>query len=216
MSKRSFIIAVVLGAVAITVVAPSVVAERVEVTPFIGYRWGGAFKGGNYDLMDVLLGDNLKFDAAPNFGIIVDIKLKKTVQLEIFYDRQQTHLVWENPRTGTDTTITDMSVNYLQAGVLFETRRDQWRPFAVITIGASIFDPQGGFDAETRFSGGFAVGTKYFFNNRWGLRIQSRLMSTWMWSSGDVFTGPDGNSYTHPSDTYSAQIDISGGVVIRI
>lgn len=211
MFKRALILAFLLtGAL-----ASPLPAQRGEVTPFIGYRWGGEFNGGNYDPTDAAFSDNLSFNSGPEFGLIVNVKIKRNMQLEFVYDRQQTELVWENTRDGTDSTLTDMSVTYIQGGILVQKPYDQWRPFLVITIGASVFDPQGGYDAETRFSGGFALGTKYYFNNRWGLRIQSRLMSTWVWSQGDIFTGPDGNSYTLPSDTYTAQVDLSGGVIIR-
>ena len=37
------------------IVQPAVVhSQRYELTPFVGYRWGGEFKGGNYYVGDEL------------------------------------------------------------------------------------------------------------------------------------------------------------------
>ena len=75
------------------------------------------------------------------------------------------------------------------------------------------YNPKGDFESRLRFSGGLAIGTKYFISESIGLRLQSRLMGTVI-NNADVLCDVFGCFVA--GGTYMVQIDFSGGLIIAI
>jgi hypothetical protein len=181
-------------------------AQRFEVTPFSGYRFGGGFKDVSSSTGDILVGD-LDISNALNLGLVADVALGETIMLELLFDRQDTEL------TNRDEPVLDSKVNYYHIGLLFRGR-SKVEPFFGVTTGATHFQAADDVEDELRGSMGLVLGGRTFFNDLVGLRFQSRFMVTYMGSNDQTFCDPLG-CYSQLSDTIMRQIDLSAGVIFR-
>jgi len=166
-----------------------------------------------------IAGEDLEIDDGFNFGLITDITLVPGVQLELIAERQSTGMQVDSVGV-QKIPLFDLYLYYLHGGVIWEVNRsyeNKLRPLAGISAGATVFDPKGGDrPSEARFSVGILLGLKYFPGDRFGLRAQTRLMSTYMSKGENLFCNDNGECYTIPETSYMTQIDISGGIIVPI
>jgi hypothetical protein len=76
---------------------PEARAQKVEITPFVGYQFGGevAVRNGNLRISDDV-----------NYGLILDVTVNRTGQVEASYTRQDTRLVFDEFRVGSVRSMT--------------------------------------------------------------------------------------------------------------
>jgi hypothetical protein len=184
---------------------------KLEITPFVGYRFGGSFDDDETD-------ENYDLENDSSVGLIVNFPSKNNTEWEIYYSKQSTEI-----RTGdlfSNTKVLDMDVEYLQIGgtYLFE-REKEFQPYFVATIGAARFDPSGAnTSSDTFFAFSAGGGWKYFPDKRVGLRLDGRFIGTLIDSDTDIFcqTGPNGAEclVSNKSDVLW-QFELQAGVVFR-
>jgi hypothetical protein len=148
-------------------------AHRFEITPIAGYRLEGDFDARSDDVFDRDL--NVQVDASAAFGLIVDIPLAPSWQLEILANRQSSEFVVDRGLLTPSSTLGDVDLTILQAGLLFQWGRGQVNPFITVAAGLTRIDPQ--FDdlsSDDRFSTSFGGGVKIFFSENVGLRLEAR------------------------------------------
>ena len=190
-------------------VPQSAVGQNVEITPLGGWQFGGGVstRDGELDIQ-----------GAPSFGIAVDIQVRGDMgQVELVYSRQQTELDLRDQATGVRTTLFDMTVQYLQAGGLFQVRRGRTYPFVTLTLGATNFNPDGpGVSSEWRFSGIFGAGAKVFLSDQIGVRLQSRLLFTSMDTGSSLFCSQPGGCSVGLYGAAMAQAEFTAGLIFAL
>lgn len=176
-------------------------AADVEVSPLLGYRFGGQFH-------EETLDRDVDLKEAATFGLAVDVEYSPDKMVEVFYSRQSTSI--------EDTSL-DLDVEYFQVGGVAEFTQDNYTPYAVGTVGATRFSPDGGFDSETRFSLTFGGGVKWFFNERWAARVEGRAYFTIFDSDAEVFCVSSGGAAClfRVSGSVVWQIEALAGVTFR-
>ena len=102
------------------------------------------------------------------------------------------------------------------AGIQFHGPYFPTQPFLAITFGATRFDPKNDLQAETRFSGSFALGLKRYFNQKIGLRFEGRLFSTYIDNGDDYFCDEDDQCYRYQKSTNMTQYSLTGGFLITL
>ena len=116
----------------------------------------------------------------------------------------------------------DLNVWYLQVGGTYEAlgrTADGPRPFALGTLGMSLFDPGSGdpdHDSEYGFAGIFGGGVKIpLASGRMGLRLQARVLINALFNgSGSLWCGP-GGCYAGAGGSFGpVQFDFGGGLTI--
>ena len=160
---------------------------RLEVTPFAGYRLGGSF-----DAEDNTAGVDVDIDDHSSYGLIVNWPAEENTEWEVYLSRQSTSLDTGNLFEPGEAVLDDLDITYLQAGgtYLFEGNR-AW-PFIVATIGASRFEPDDNeFDSETFFSFGIGGGYKIAPTSRLGLRLEGRVLGSYLGGDSAVFCRSD-------------------------
>ncbi len=186
-------------------------AQTFEVTAFGGIRLGGDF---TYNTFNSLASTKVDVANTPNFGVILDVTMNDYTQLEILFDHQGSELTAENPPPGLENIpVIDLSIDYYQVGGLYQRPEGDARPFLAVTLWAAHLNPKGDFENRWRFSGGMAVGVKYFFSESVGFRLQSRLMGTVI-NNANVLCDVFGCFVA--GGNYMVQIDFSGGLIIAI
>lgn len=114
-----------------------------------------------------------------------------------------------------------MTVEYLQIGGLLDFRQSEFSrvaPFFATTIGATRFAPDGnsGLGDEWRFSVALGGGLKVaLLGERLGLRLQARLLTTFLSSESTIFCPGNGQcQFTIHDTTATFQGEGSAGVFV--
>jgi hypothetical protein len=190
-------------------------AQKVELTPFLGWAFGGTFK--NVNVPSGTGVNRLDIANSPDYGLIVDFTLAPQIQIELLGQWQRSRLKTHDNVTGGDRDIIDpLTVAYYHVGIVFQTPRSELKKpqgFFAITGGASNFSGEGA-ESETRFSMGGAIGGKWFMSERLGVRLQSRIMVSYFASTSELFCDPGGICYQIPANSFLPQLDISAGLIV--
>lgn len=147
--------------------------DAFEITPFIGYRWGGTIFASETELF------NRNVDVAPsaNFGATFGIPLGGSgMKLELMADRQSSELETDSGLFDPTGGVADIDVTYLHAGLQIPFARSRnATPYAVVSAGIANLDPQlAGVSAENRFSASAGIGVKIPMNRALSARIEGR------------------------------------------
>jgi Outer membrane protein beta-barrel domain len=174
-------IARVIGAAALLAGATQTLADDAaagynafEITPFVGYMFGGEFE-------DPVDGADRDLDSATNVGVILDYAIESWRQYELLYSMQSTQLEGVAP--------VDMDVQYLQIGgaVSYE-ESTRVIPYFGMTVGATHFSPdETGLDDETRLSFSVAGGVRVPITEHIGVRFDARAFVTLLDTDGEIF-----------------------------
>ena len=176
-------------------------AQSVQLTPFVGYAYGGS-------VWDSVHENDYSFDASLAYGGAINFSISQSWRFEVLYSRQETQLSGEGLSPAFDVTIE----RYL-AGFQEEKGEGNIRWFGTFWLGATRFVPGlSGYDAETRFGGGVGLGVKSFFSKNVGLRLEARGFYTLVKGEGGVFC-VNGNCLFAFSGSGLWQGDLSGGLI---
>ena len=154
-----------------------------EVTPFVGYRFGGDF-----DLDSTTGGDavNVDLNDDASYGIGLGIYRDATSFYEFFYSRQDADL----DTGGTSLGSVDLKTEYLHFGGTLLYPLERWLvPYLSLTIGATRFDPQsgGGYDSETKFSASLGGGLRFPITENFATTLALRGYFTFVDSDTEIF-----------------------------
>jgi opacity protein-like surface antigen len=142
-------------------------AQRIEVTPFGGYRVGGS-------IAEVDAGEVVDDDGGPSLGVIVDVVfggLSDGLKVEGVFSRETTDL---EVRTGIfdPPASVRVEVDQLQVGGVQDLSYGRVRPFLAGLLGITRYAVPG--DTEVRFSLGVGAGVKFYATRNLGLRLDAR------------------------------------------
>lgn len=177
--------------------------EKIELTPFIGFRTGGGFtvgdSGAGFDIGD-----------STSYGGLVDFNLNKNnFKLELLYSHQSSDV---DTKGLIPIELSDLTVDYYQAGALQEVGDPKSRLFVSVLLGATRFAPAS-FDSTTKFSASIGGGLKLLPSRHVGLRFDARGYVTFVNGSSGVFcTG--GTCLLRYSGSVLWQGDFTGGLIL--
>lgn len=144
-----------------------------ELTPFIGYRWGGTI----FADQAFIFGEDVDVAPSASLGASLGIPLGDTgMKLELMANRQSSELETAGGLFEPDNEVADIDVTYLHAGlqIPFAQSRNAM-PFFVVSAGLANLDPQlNGISAENRFSASAGLGVKVPMSRALSLRLEGR------------------------------------------
>jgi hypothetical protein len=147
--------------------APGIWGDRVQLAATYGYLFG----------VTSATRSSAGFDGGPSYGLAVDGRLPLGFLVEFSFTWLPTELTF-SPPTGRSWDLSAMDVYYSQIGFQKELTTGQIRPFASLSIGATVFDPHRSSSNEWRFGSALAGGVKFIPSDHVGIRLQARLLST--------------------------------------
>lgn len=208
---------VLLLIVLCVIVQPAAVrSERFELTPYVGYAWGGEFKGGTYFVGDEVAVSDLQVNDSPTYGLYFSYAAAPTVFLELMLEAQPTSLASKGNSEVPDTTLFDLSLYFIHGGLLFEfgnAERELFRPFFGFMLGMTRLDPEGSRSSETQFSGSLSLGFKSTITELIAVRVQGRYSVTFLGQGAKYFCDENDQCQSYPAATYLTQGDVSLGLV---
>jgi len=192
---------------------------RVVITS--GYQLGGAVDETEQEEGVFQWNDALGISGSAVFGSALGFRLSDKLEIELSWDRQFSRL---NFYKGTGSGVEDRTVNklsnlkvdYLLAGLIYDWSDQSLRPFAGIMAGIVRMIPNENFDTEARFTLAPLIGIRLSLNHFLTLRAHSRFMITPV-SAGKLFQSRNENSfeYFHLEDSFMIQYQIGIGLSIK-
>jgi len=215
MTMRNRWIAFAGALVALTWSAVPATAQthKVELTPFVGYMFGGEVNVWNGSM-------SVKDDM--NYGLVLNFVLNRQGELQASYTRMDTELVYDEWKVGKRPIYTT-SVNVWQFGGQYRFNPTATvRPFFSGTLGFTYYsvgdqldDDAPQMSNETFFSMVFGGGVKIFPSERIGIRLAGHLYSTIL-SSGSGFWCGTGGCGVGLSGWGFWQGDVQAGLTIAM
>jgi len=175
-----------------------------EVTPYVGYRFGGSFK-----LIDT--GTQADVNSHVSYALALDLSTNEATQYELFYSRQSTTI------SGQSLAQSDMTVEYLHVGgTLLLENSQHFLPYLIGGVGATRFSPASPLGRNsTDFSASLGAGLRIPFNPHFSLRLEARGFATILNSNGAIFCRSDqsgGVCRIHERGSSFIQGDLLAGV----
>jgi hypothetical protein len=189
--------------------------DSVQISVFAAYRFGGEFDSVGFedDFFDDLI--DIEVDDGAGLGVALDVRLSGGLFLELWASRQETELVENEGLFLPTEALFDLDVDYYHAGLLYEWRPGQVRPFFAVSIGATRFSPDAaGLVDLIRPSFSLGGGVKMMFSESVGLRLDGRLISTVVEADDDEFCDRRRFCYDFDDDVYFYQAEARAGVVV--
>lgn len=170
---------ILIGLIALTfpllALAQSAPRGVIEITPTIGYRWGGEISNGETDLLPY----DVDVDEGESFGLMLNFPLTRGLQLELFHDRQSTRLVREHGLFETADDWADVDIDYTHIGVLYQWHTRTVLPYVAGSAGIGHIAPDiAGARSEDRFSMSLGGGIKIPISDHFAVRLDARQFFT--------------------------------------
>jgi hypothetical protein len=161
--------------------APQVVAQTVEIAPFIGYRFGG-------DFYELRTNQPVDTDGGRSYGLIGNVRIDRDLFFEAFFTHQEEHVTVPSNLASPSNRVR-VTVNHFHAGGLRELQPGRVRPFLTGTIGLTHYEAEG--DDEVRFSLAAGGGVKLYPTRHLAVRFDGRVFATIVDADGDaLFCSP--------------------------
>lgn len=155
-----------------------------ELTPFVGYRWGGTI----FADQSFLFNDDVDVAPSANFGVSFALPLGDSgMKLELMANRQASQLQTGSGLFEPNNEVADIDVTYLHAGLQFPFAQSRnATPYAIVSAGLANLDPHGsGVSSENRFSASAGVGVKFPMSQALSLKIEGRGYYTQLEDNSD-------------------------------
>jgi|WetSurMetagenome_2_1015567.scaffolds.fasta_scaffold265356_2 hypothetical protein len=182
-------------------------AQRIELSPFIGYETGSTI----YTSLGYLyIGDGM------DYGGSLDINIGRNRYAEISYSHMMTKV---NVDDGyNERFLYDLGVNYYSIGILQETKPlSKISPYGLFTLGWVNYNPQTeDISGENKMHFSFAGGIKIKASERVGLRLQARLLMPVFYAGANFNAGTGGTSANISSTSVAFQGDFTAALVFII
>jgi hypothetical protein len=191
--------------IALLVAGTPLSAQGIEIAPFGGYRFGG-------DLFEIAAGRPLDEDGASALGIVVDFPLWSGFQIEGLASRQEAQVLVPALLPGALVRM-QISVDQWQGGALQEFTDGPIRPFLSSTFGLTRYASD--VDSEIRFALGAGGGVKLFPSSHIGLRLDGRVMATFLDAGGTALACRPGACLVALHVNAVWQAEFSAGVVFK-
>lgn len=147
--------------------------NAVDLTPFIGYRYGGTLFADQSNLFN----QNVDIESSANYGVSLGIPVNPYgVKIELLASRQNTHFTNGNGLFSPNSNLGDIDITYYQAGVMFPFAQSRSAmPYVSVTGGLANLDPAGSnASSSNRFAASAAIGVKIPLQRNLSLRIEER------------------------------------------
>ena len=192
--------------------AQSLGIQGLEVTPFIGGRFGGTFEIQPEGAAEV----PASLKDAVSFGVTAGVRFDDLSLIEFRWTRAKSELRLDtgvNPLTASlgDVTLNQFHVDFTREFTLEDV--NGLRPFLMVSLGATHLGAAN--DSFTRFSFGLGTGLKLFLRPKLGVRVQAQWLPIWVEPEMRAFACGGGSCITVLSGRLAQQFEVSAGPVFH-
>lgn len=177
--------------------------DRFEVTPFIGYTWGGTI----FADQTFIFTQDVDVKSSANLGVNFGIPLGDSgMKLELMANRQSSELESGSGLFDPTRGVADIDITYLHAGLQIPfARQRNLTPYVIVSAGIGNLDPQiAGVSNETRFSASAGIGVKAPISDNVAFRFEGRGFYTALEDQSDCRIC----DYYYNRDFYQGQVNL--------
>ncbi len=190
--------------------APALAAqERLTITPFTGWVFGGTANTRD---------GRLHIKETADYGVNVDLPYRgsRTTWMRFSFSTYDTTVEEKADLTGVSRDLFDMRVDHYQLGGTKVINEGRIQTYGMGTFGVTHFSPRdSSYSSETRFSMHFGLGMEVMFSKYLGLNLQGRLLLPFNYYSGSLFCGGGACSIAVSGASSLMQADMTVGLVMR-
>jgi len=185
-------------------------AVSFEVTPFVGIRTTGEFD----DIAATVPIREVEIDSGTSYGLTFGVEFNENWQAELLFSTQTSDFT-ATPNTGPRVDLGEIDTTVIHVGGVyqFKTEDDPWRPIVTFSLGSTNFDPED-FGDDSKFSLSLGGGAKYRFNDRLGLKLLGRWITTEINDDDEIYCGAFG-CYVVEDSNFLNQFEFTAGLAIR-
>ena len=199
-SKAFFIVVLLFGMMVLVPVLGW--AQKIEITPMVGWQWSAKVQGSNVEL---------DFGNNANFAAYVGYQAIPGMFVEFSYTIMKTTGIINRPLS--DEQLGDTYFHYFLIGTTKYFGENRLQPFVLGSLGVSWIDLKDNatYDDAVLFALAFGGGLKAYITKSIGIRLQGRLLmpisfnGVWLGTGGLGLTG-----------NVLLQGDFSAGLVIGL
>jgi hypothetical protein len=198
----------IFGLLAILPTASARAQDRpVEIAPFAGIQFGGSVQSQP---------GRLEIEPDLNYGVIVDVRVRKDATIQMLYGRQDTTLEFVSSNLFFPRRVrAGLAVEYYHLGGAVEFGEGRLRPYFSLTVGATRFDPKvEDVGSEWRFSIGSGLGVKTWMSPRFGFRAEARVWPTFLQTSGGFLCSLPGGCLAEVEADFLTQASATAGFFV--
>ena len=149
------------------------VRDSFEITPFVGYRWGGTI----FADQTFIFGQDVQVEPSASLGVGFAIPVGGSgMKLELMGNRQSSQLESGGGLFEPGGELADIDITYLHGGLQIPFARSRnATPYFVVSAGLASLDPQvRGLSSENRFSASAGLGVKAPISDVLSIRLEGR------------------------------------------
>ena len=159
---------------------------------------------------DIYLKDN------PDFGLGLAFHVKDELNAEVSWSMQNTSADFRTFE-GEKIFLSDATIHHFLAGAVYEPGEGNIKPIGLVSVGATLLHPiDKKYENAVRFTIALGVGGKFYVDNRWGIRLQARLILPMQFNEGGFWCSTGSCGTYIGSWTEFIQGDFSGGIFVRL
>ncbi|MEM1177117.1 MAG: outer membrane beta-barrel protein [Acidobacteriota bacterium] len=178
------ILSVALAALTFGLDLPAQAETEWEITPTIGYRFGGEFESDFFDFFS-----DFELEDSSSYGVTIERAITSNLRIEFLWSHQETELIEDRFFVfDSGTSLFDIDVDFYHVGLMYQWNPGKIRPFVVGSIGATRFDPiPSDLSTESRLSASVGGGAKFMLTDNFGIRAEGRLFNTFLEDDEDFY-----------------------------
>ncbi|TYK66097.1 hypothetical protein [Colwellia echini] len=170
---------------ALSIVATPSIAKQplnFEITPMIGYRFGGDF--------DNAQGSSIELEDGTSYGLVSAWSVDRKHQGEFLISYYDTNF---SDLSNISTSDNELSITYAHLGGTVPISEGALPVNVVGGLGLTHFEPEDSeYSSETRFSINVGLASKIPLTESISFRVEGRAYATFFDSEGALFCGPNG------------------------
>ena len=183
-------------------------AKKIDLSAWVGHQFGAVVDESTKDEGVDTLGPALGVPGSSVYGFILDYRIMRAMYLEVSWDRQPSELQYIDRPADTTSTVTDLSVDYYQVGLVYNWSESKNQPYIGMTFGVAHWVTSGTYDDEMGFVFTPIFGYQGWVSDYVGFRAMIKFMISTM-NEGIIFTNTEtGVGFDHTQDTWATQVVI--------
>jgi hypothetical protein len=207
MKTRKTLLLTILIMTFLLCVVRQVNAQKIELSPLIGYETGA---------YTYVTGGRLHAIGGMDFGGSMDVNLGGGRYAELSFTQLYSSLNYE---AGLITNkLSDLIIDYYSAGILQELKPGaKVTPYGLFTLGVVNYNPSSNsYRNENKMHVSLAGGIKINASEKVGLRLQARLLLPIYYNGGYIFAGSGGAGYGVSGGFTGVQGDFTAQLVLKL
>ena len=192
---------------------------KFEIGANYSYMWTGSYQ---FYEGEVIMEDN------SSWGGVIDYAFRPDAMIELSYSYTSSNAHFQryynmgSTTPGLDDFSTPLTIQYFQAGSIYQMPKGKAQPFIGVNLGAVLFHPTGsvqqGVTVSDKWNFAMSVvgGVKVYLSDKFGIRLQGRLLLPMYFSGGSMYVGTGGAGLAVGAGIPVVQGDVGVGVFLQL